>query len=114
MFARLTAKIVLAAVAVALAFFGIGLLGMALAAALAGWLGTPGAEALAGAIFLVPPLIWALVTHFTRPRRAAPPAGGVAQSFLGAIARQSPWAAVAGAALTGVVEMFLNRNKPPK
>jgi hypothetical protein len=113
MFARLTAKIVLAAIAVALAFFGIGLLGMALAAWLAVWLGKPGAEALVGAIFLLPPLIWAMVTH-GRPQRMAPPAGGIAQSFLGAIARQSPWAAVAAAALTGVAEMFLSRNKSRK
>jgi len=114
MFARLTAKIVLAAIAVALAFFGIGLLGMALAAWLAVWLGKPGAEALVGAIFLLPPLIWAVVIHDRRPERTAPPAGGIAQSFLGAIARQSPWAAVAAAALTGVAEMFLSRNKSRK
>jgi len=114
MFARLTAKIVLAAIAVALAFFGIGLLGMALAAALSLWLGTAGGDALAGAVFLLPPLVWALVVHASRPQRVTPPASGVAQSFLGAIARQSPWAAVAGAALTGVAEMFLNRNKSRK
>lgn len=114
MFARLTAKIVLAAIAVALAFFGIGLLGMALAAALTSWLGIAGADALAGAVFLVPPLIWAIVVHVSRPRRPTPQAGGIAQSLLGAIARQSPWAAVAAAALTGAAEMFLNRNKPRK
>ena len=34
MFARLTAKAILAAAAIAMAFFGIGLLGMALASAL--------------------------------------------------------------------------------
>jgi hypothetical protein len=113
MFARLTAKIVLAAIAVALAFFGIGLLGMALAAWLAVLLGRPGAEALVGAVFLLPPLVWAVVIH-GRSRRAAPPAGGIAQNFLGAIARQSPWAAVAAAAVTGVAEMFLNRNKSRK
>ena len=42
MFARLTAKAVLAAIAIAMAFFGIGLLGMALASALVTALGVVG------------------------------------------------------------------------
>ena len=45
MFARLTAKAILAAGAIAMAFFGIGLLGMALASALVALLGTVGGYA---------------------------------------------------------------------
>ena len=56
MFARLTAKAVLAAIAIAMAFFGIGLLGIALAHALAAALGVAGGYAVAGAVLLVPPL----------------------------------------------------------
>ena len=61
MFARLTAKVIFAAAAIAMAFFGIGFLGMALAAALVATLGTVGGYALAGVVFLVPPLLWAPV-----------------------------------------------------
>jgi hypothetical protein len=49
MFARLTAKAIWAAAAIAMAFFGIGLLAMALAAALVTVLGTAGGYAIAGA-----------------------------------------------------------------
>ena len=45
MFARLIAKAILAAIAIAMAFFGIGLLGMALAHALVAALGVAGAYA---------------------------------------------------------------------
>jgi len=71
MFARLTAKAILAAGAIAMAFFGIGLLGMALASALVALLGTVGGYAVAGAVLLVPPLVWALIVHLARPQRAS-------------------------------------------
>ena len=46
MFARITAKVVLATIAVAMAFFGIGLLGLALLTALVKALGPIGGYAL--------------------------------------------------------------------
>jgi len=57
MFARLTAKAILVATAIAMAFFGIGLLGMALAGALASALGVVGGYAVTGAVLLAPPLL---------------------------------------------------------
>ena len=115
MFARLTAKAVLAAVAIAMAFFGIGLLGMALATALVAALGAVGGYAVAGAVFLVPPLIWAIVMHFTRrQKRAAPVDNELTRVLLAAVAKETPWIAIIGAGLAGAANMFLNRNKSPK
>ena len=74
MFARLTAKAILAAAAIAMAFFGIGLIGMAIAAALVSALGPVGGYAVAGIVSLVPPLVWAIVIHMSRPKQAPPPA----------------------------------------
>jgi hypothetical protein len=69
MFARLTAKAVLAAAAIAMAFFGIGFLGMALASLLVKAVGPVGGYALSGVVLLVPPLVWAVVTHLSRPKK---------------------------------------------
>jgi hypothetical protein len=114
MFARLTAKAVLAAVAIAMAFFGIGLLGMALATALVAALGAVGGYAVAGAVFLVPPLIWAIVMHFTRRQKQAVPNNELTRVLLAAVAKETPWIAIIGAGLAGAANMFLNRNKSPK
>jgi hypothetical protein len=116
MFARLTAKAILAAAAIAMAFFGIGLLGMALAAALVKALGTVGGYAVAGVVFLVPPLIWAVITHLSRPRRpaAAPANNELTRVLLAAVAKETPWIAIIGAGLAGAANMFLNRNKSSK
>src|SRR5882724_13355013 len=115
MFARLTAKAVLAAVAIAMAFFGIGLLGMALASALVAALGTIGGYAAAGVAFLLPPLIWAVVTHLSRPRKQPPPINNeLTRVLLAAVAKETPWIAIVGAGLVAAANMFLNRNKPSK
>jgi hypothetical protein len=116
MFARLTAKAVLAAAAIAMAFFGIGQLGMALASALVAALGTVGGYAVAGAVFLLPPLIWAIVIHVSRARRPPPPPvnNELMRVLLAAVAKETPWIAIIGAGLAGVANMFLNRNKSPK
>jgi hypothetical protein len=115
MFARLTAKAILAAAAIAMAFFGIGLLGMALAAALVAWLGTIGGYAVAGMVFLVPPLIWAVVTHLSRPRRPQQvPNGDLTRVLFAAVAKETPWVAIVGAGLVGAANLFLNRNKSSK
>jgi hypothetical protein len=115
MFARLTAKAILAAAAIAMAFFGIGLLGMALAAALVKALGTVGGYAVAGVVFLVPPLIWAIVIHLSRPRKQPTAASNeLTRVLLAAVAKETPWIAIIGAGLAGAANMFLNRNKSPK
>jgi len=115
MFARLTAKAVLAAAAIAMAFFGIGLLGMALASALVKAVGTVGGYALAGVALGVPPLIWAIVTHLSRPKRQPTPANNeLTRALLAAVAKETPWIAIIGAGLAGAANMFLNRNKSRK
>jgi hypothetical protein len=115
MFARLTAKAVLAAAAIAMAFFGIGLLGMALASALVAALGTVGGYAVAGVAFLLPPLIWAVVIHLSRPRKPPPPVNNeLTRVLLAAVAKETPWIAIVGAGLAAAANMFLNRNKPSK
>ena len=115
MFARLTAKAILAAAAIAMAFFGIGLLGMALASALVAALGTVGGYAVAGVAFLLPPLIWAVVIHLSRPRKQPPPVNNeLTRVLLAAVAKETPWIAIVGAGLAGAANLFLNRNKAPK
>jgi hypothetical protein len=116
MFARLTAKAIFAAIAIAMAFFGIGLLGMALAAALVAVLGTAGAYAAAGAVLLVPPLIWAVILRLSSPRKkpAAPVNNDLMRVLLAAVAKETPWVAIVGAGVAAAANMFLNRNKSPK
>ena len=115
MFARLTAKAILAAAAIAMAFLGIGLLGLALAHALVSALGVAGGYALAGAILLLPPLGWVIAGTLFRPRRPPPPpANELMRTLLAAVARDKPWLAVVGTGLVSVVNMFLNRNTGSK
>ncbi len=114
MFARLTAKAILAAAAIAMAFFGIGLLGMAVAAALVMWLGTVGGYAVAGIVFLVPPLVWAIVIHVSKPKKPQPPASDLSRVLLAAVAKEAPWVAIIGAGIAGAANMFLNRNRASK
>ena len=116
MFARITAKAVFAAIAIAMAFFGIGLLGMALASALVKMLGVVGGYSLAGALLLVPPLLWAIVTRLSRPKKPPAPAGGneLTKVLLAAVAKETPWVAIIGAGLAGAANMFLNRNRSAK
>lgn len=114
MFARFTAKAVFAASVIAMAFFGIGLLGMALASALVSVLGAPGAYAVTGAVLLLPPLVWALIVHTMKIRKPKPqPDSELTRVLLGAVARETPWLAVIGAVVAGGVNMFLSRNKRP-
>ncbi len=117
MFARLTAKAILAAAAIAMAFFGIGLLGLALASALVQALGVAGGYALAGGILLVPPLIWVVAGTISRPRKPPPPPPAnneLTRALLAAVAKETPWVAIIGAGIVGAVNMFLNRNKSAK
>lgn len=115
MFARLTARVVLAAAAIAMAFFGIGLLGVALALALVRAIGPIGGYALAGVVFLVPPLVWAIVIHLSRPKKQPTAANNeLTRVLLAAVAKETPWIAIIGAGLASAANLFLNRNKSPK
>jgi hypothetical protein len=115
MLARLIAKAILAAAGIAMTFFGIGLLAMALASALAKTVGVTDGYALAGAVLLVPPLIWMTVKRSSRPKK--PPATAdneLTRVLLAAVAKETPWVAIIGAGLVGAANMFLKRNKTPK
>ena len=115
MFARLATKAIFLAIGVAMAFFGIGLLGMALAGALTKSLGVIGGYALAGAILLLLPLFWVLVLRLSRPRKPPPQANNeLTRVLLAAVAKETPWVAIIGAGLAGAANMFLNRNKSGK
>jgi hypothetical protein len=117
MFARLGAKAILVVAGIALVFFGIGLIGLAIATALAPHFGIACGYAIAGAILSGPPLLWAVIVIASRPaRRAVPPSGGrdLMNTLFTALARETPWAAVVGASLIGVANLFLNRNKSKK
>jgi predicted Co/Zn/Cd cation transporter (cation efflux family) len=115
MFARLAAKALLLAAAAALVFFGVGLLGVALASALTAFLGAAGAYAVAGAVMLLLALVIVGLMALMRPRRPPPPPpGAFLTMLLGALAKDLPWAAVLSAGLAGVTELVLKRgrNKP--
>ena len=113
MIGRFGAKAVLLAVALGMAFFGVGLLGIAFATCLIALFGPAGAYAIAGAVLLLPPVFWALAKLLFRPKPTAPPPGIMAALIAG-MAKQSPWIAIVGAGLAGVTDMFLNRHKPKK
>ena len=117
MFAQLTAKAILAAAAIAMAFFGIGFLSMAVASALVAAIGAVWGYTIAGVIFLVPPLAWALAMHFRKPAKPAPQsslANPLVRTLLAVVAKETPWIAIVGAGLAGAADLFLNRNKPAK
>ncbi|HEX4177033.1 MAG TPA: hypothetical protein VHY57_01290 [Rhizomicrobium sp.] len=115
MFARLTAKAVLAAAVIAMAFFGIGLLGMALASFLVKAVGPVGGYALSGVVLLVPPLVWAAVMHLSQPKKQPAPVNNeLVRVLLAAVAKETPWIAIVGAGLASAANLFLNRNKSQK
>lgn len=118
MFARLSAKAILLAAAIALIFFGVGLIGLGIAAGLKPLVGAAWADVIAGGVFLLPPLIWAVAIVSIRPARPAPPANAGARQIMAAIfaalAKETPWIAIVGAGLAGAADLFLNRNKSQK
>lgn len=115
MIARLGAKAVLLAIGLGMAFFGVGLLGAALAESLKVLFGPAGGLAIAGGVLVLPPFFWAVAKLLFRPAKPAPPpASGLVAALVAALAKETPWVAVVGAGLTGVVEMFFNRNKSRK
>lgn len=117
MFARLSAKAIVLAAGLALVFFGVGLIGLGIAASLEPYVGVAWGNVITGALFLLPPLIWALAIISARPPRPAPQADGSRQimtAIIAALAKETPWIAVVGAGLAGVANLFLNRNKSGK
>jgi H+/gluconate symporter-like permease len=115
MFARIGAKAVLLVIALAAVFFGIGLLALSIAVALAPLVGQAWGDAIAGAILVAPPLLWALIVSLSAPPPRRPAvSSGVLGALFGAVARETPWLAVVGAGLAGAAEMFLKRNKSGK
>ena len=113
MFARLGAKLLLAMVGVALIFFSVGFIVLGIATALAPYVGAAWGDVIAGAIFLVPALIWALAVASTRPPRPAG-ASQVVAALLAAAVKETPWLALISAGLAGAADMFLKRNKSQK
>ncbi|HET7083913.1 MAG TPA: hypothetical protein VFI23_04025 [Rhizomicrobium sp.] len=115
MLARLTAKVIFTTIAIAMAFFGVGLLGLALANFLVTALGPAGAYAVAGAVLLGPALLWAVILRLSRPRKPPPAANNeLTRVLLAAVAKETPWIAIIGAGLASVASMFLNRGKTGK
>ena len=78
--------------------------------------GAAGGDAIAGAIFLLPPLIWALAVISIAPARGRRQAGArqIMTALFAALAKETPWVAVVGAGLAGAADLFLNRNKAKK
>ena len=116
MFARLSAKAVLLVLVLGLVFVGVGLIGMAIAIALTALFGAAGAYAITGAVFVIPPLIWAVAVQATKPVKQEPPPGArqMAGAIMAALAKETPWVAILGTALAGAANMFLSRNKSKK
>jgi hypothetical protein len=102
-------------VGLALVFFGVGMLALAIAAAFAPLVGTAWGDAIAGAILVLPALTWAVgVSLRPRPRPQSNGSKEIIRALLAAIAKETPWVAVIGAGVAGAVEMFLGRNKSRK
>lgn len=113
---KAAAAMVLALIGVALIFFGVGLLAYALAIALTPALGVAGGAAVTGAMFVVPPFIWAIIMLALRrpaPKPAVPP-GSLWMTLFAAIARETPWVAIVGAGLVAAAEIFLSRRPRKK
>lgn len=113
MFARLAAKLLLALVGMALVFFGAGFIVLGIATALRPYVGAAWSDVIAGAIFLAPPLIWALAVAGSRPPRPTG-ASQVVAALVAAAVKETPWLALVSAGLAGAADMFLKRHKSQK
>ena len=113
MFARLAAKALFAVVGAALVFFGVGFIVLGIATALAPYVGAAWGDVIAGAIFLVPALIWALAVASSRPPKPSG-ASQVVTALVAAALKETPWVALISAGLAGAADMFLKRNKSKK
>jgi drug/metabolite transporter superfamily protein YnfA len=112
LFARIGATMVFLTVALALVFAGVLLVAFALAGALAPHVGQPWANAITGGVFLVPPLMWAVIVSLSRPAPPPPPPGllGVALGMMG----RGVWGAIVSGAISGAVDAYLSRNRRRK
>lgn len=115
MFARLITKIIMVAIAVAMVFFGVGLLGWALATVLVKNFGVIEGSALSGAILFVLPLIWVIIVRLRRPKRAPAPSGSeLIKMLLAALAKDISWITVVGAALASATSALRKRHQDSK
>ena len=110
MFGRLISKAVFLAIILSAIFFGIGLLGFALAHALVNACGVAVAYAVAGGALLAIALVLLAFMALSRPRKP-PPSSELSKVLLAALAKETPWLAIVGAGLASAAKMFLNRNK---
>jgi len=110
MFGRLISKAVFLAIILSAVFFGIGLLGFALAHALVNAFGVAVAYAVAGGALLAIALVLLAFMALSRPRKP-PPNSELTKVLLAALAKETPWLAIVGAGLASAAKMFLNRNK---
>ena len=78
--ARIAAAALLAVIGLTLIVFGVGFLAYAMATALAPSLGVAGGAAVTGAVFVVPPFLWAIM--MLALRRTPPPKATIAQNSL--------------------------------
>ena len=109
MFGRLISKAVFLAIILGAVFFGIGLLGLALAHALVNAVGVAVAYAIAGGALFAIALVLLAFMALSRPRK--PPPSELTKVLLAALAKETPWLAIVGAGLASAAKMFLNRNK---
>ena len=112
--ARIAAGAVLGLIGLLLIIFGVGYLAFALSTALSSSLGVAGGAAVTGGIFVGPVFLWAIILLLMR--RAPPPKpaiapGGLWLTLFAAIAKETPWIAIAGAGVVGALELFLTRGK---
>ena len=121
MAAKLAALGVLGIIGGLLLFFGVGLLAYGLATALAPALGVAGGAALAGGVFVVPPFVWALIILLMRrqpPTPAQQPAAAASNNLglalFAAVAKETPWIAIAGTGALALAQMYLSRGRRKK
>ena len=109
--AKIAASAVLAIIGLLLVVFGVGFMSYALALALTPYLGAAGGAAVTGAVFVGPPVLWAGLTLMRAPPKPkpAPAPSSLWMALFAAIAKETPWIAIAGAALMAAAEMFLLR-----
>lgn len=114
--ARIAATAVLALIGFLLIVFGVGYLAFAMAAALTPSLGIAGGAAVTGGVFVGPVFLWAVIILLVRRPPAPKPAPALQQglwlALFTAIAKETPWIAIVGAAAVAAAEMFLFRRKP--
>lgn len=114
---KIGAGAVLAIIGITLIVLGVGYFGIAIATALTPPLGAAGAYAVTGGIFVGPAFLWAIITLLLT-RRPPPPKAELGSAERGlwtilfaAIAKETPWVAVIGAALVAATEIFLSSRR---